>query len=119
MSWAERSAANLLPLSVEQYRFPIALREWVYAGDMYDMETPNETPRTSHTFFNGRPPVAMVSAQSKFFARPYSMASRRISTSIVFLPSSRCSSRICFMASDRFDAGTTCSSALTADRLPS
>lgn len=43
MSWAERSAANLLPLSVEQYRFPIALREWVYAGDMYDMETPNET----------------------------------------------------------------------------
>ena len=43
MSWAERSAANLLPLSVEQRRFPIALREWVYGGDMYDMETPNGT----------------------------------------------------------------------------
>lgn len=43
MSWVGRSAANLLPLSVENRRFPIALREWVYAGDMYDMETPDGT----------------------------------------------------------------------------
>jgi hypothetical protein len=43
MSWAERSAANLLPLSVEQRRFAIALCEWVYVGDMYDMETPSGT----------------------------------------------------------------------------
>lgn len=34
-----------------------------------------------------------------FFARPYSTASFRISTSTVFLPSSRCSSRICLSAS--------------------
>jgi len=45
MSWAERSATNLLPLSVEQRQFPVALREWVYAGDMFDMETPTETCR--------------------------------------------------------------------------
>ena len=43
MSWAQRSAANLLPLSVEQRQFPVALHEWVYAGDMYDMERPAGT----------------------------------------------------------------------------
>ncbi|MCY1238106.1 hypothetical protein D9M72_508250 [compost metagenome] len=48
-----------------------------------------------------------------------STASRRISFSMVFLPSRRCSSRTCLSASLNSDAGTTSSPALTADRLPS
>jgi len=43
MNWATKSAANLLPLSVERNRFVIALREWLYTGDMYDLETPSGT----------------------------------------------------------------------------
>jgi hypothetical protein len=47
-----------------------------------------------------------------------STASRNISFSIVFLPSSRCSSRTCANASDSSEAGTTSSPELTADKLP-
>ncbi|CDO14701.1 unnamed protein product [Klebsiella pneumoniae] len=54
-----------------------------------------------------------------FFARPYSTASLRSSFSIVFLPSRRWSSLICFMAAASSEAGTTCSPAATAVRLPS
>lgn len=43
MSWAQKSAANLLPLSIEQSRLAIALKEWLYTGDMYDLEEPVET----------------------------------------------------------------------------
>jgi len=43
MNWATKSAANLLPLSVELSRLSIALREWFYTGDMYDLETPSGT----------------------------------------------------------------------------
>ena len=42
MNWAQRSAANLLPLSVEKSRLPVALHEWLYAGQMYDMGAPQE-----------------------------------------------------------------------------
>ncbi|EFZ64464.1 hypothetical protein ECDEC8A_6104 [Escherichia coli DEC8A] len=54
-----------------------------------------------------------------FFARPYSTASLRSSFSIVFFPSRRWSSLICFMAAASSEAGTTCSPAATAVRLPS
>ncbi|BAE75782.1 hypothetical protein SGGMMB4_05905 (plasmid) [Sodalis glossinidius str. 'morsitans'] len=53
-----------------------------------------------------------------FFARPYSTASLRSSTSIVFFPSNRCSSLIYFMAAVSAEAGTTSSPAQTAVRLP-
>lgn len=43
MTWAQKSAANLLPLSVESAQLTVALREWLYTGDMYDLETPIET----------------------------------------------------------------------------
>jgi hypothetical protein len=43
MSWAQNSAANLLPLSIERSRLAIALKEWLYTGDMYDLEEPVET----------------------------------------------------------------------------
>lgn len=43
MTWAQKSAANLLPLSVERAQLSVALREWLYTGDMYDVETPIET----------------------------------------------------------------------------
>ncbi|AOU96633.1 hypothetical protein BI364_00100 [Acidihalobacter yilgarnensis] len=43
MSWAQNSAANLLPLSIEQSRLAVALKEWLYTGDMYDLEEPVET----------------------------------------------------------------------------
>jgi hypothetical protein len=42
MSWATRSAANLLPLSVERTQLAPALREWLYTGDMYDLGAPVE-----------------------------------------------------------------------------
>lgn len=54
-----------------------------------------------------------------FFARPYSTASLMSSFSIVFLPGRRWSSLICFMAAASSEAGTTCSPAATAVRLPS
>lgn len=43
MSWAKRSAENLLPLSNEKESLKNALREWVYSGEMYDLEEPRET----------------------------------------------------------------------------
>ena len=42
MSWATRSATNLLPLSLEKRSLNRALREWTYTGDMYDLEEPIE-----------------------------------------------------------------------------
>lgn len=43
MSWAERAATNLLPLSREQRDLAAALREWRYTGDFNDLEAPIET----------------------------------------------------------------------------
>jgi hypothetical protein len=43
MTWARRSAENLLPLSEEKESLKDALREWIYSGDMYDLEEPRET----------------------------------------------------------------------------
>lgn len=43
MNWAIRSAANLLPLSIERAALVVALREWLYTGDMYDLGSPVET----------------------------------------------------------------------------
>ena len=54
-----------------------------------------------------------------FRERATSMTSLRISACMVFLPSRRCSSRICFIASANAEAVTTASPTLTADRLPS
>lgn len=54
-----------------------------------------------------------------FRERAISTASLRISASMVFLPSIRCSSRICLRASANSEADTTASPALTAERLPS
>ncbi len=42
MSWVENSAKNLLPLSNEKKAFSTALREWLYDGDMFDLENPIE-----------------------------------------------------------------------------
>lgn len=42
MSWAERAAANLLPLSREKSDLARALREWRYTGDFHDLEAPIE-----------------------------------------------------------------------------
>lgn len=42
MSWVSRSAANLLPLSQEKQDFQKALKEWIYTGDAYDLESPME-----------------------------------------------------------------------------
>lgn len=42
MSWAERAAANLLPLSKEKSDLANALREWRYTGDFHDLEAPIE-----------------------------------------------------------------------------
>lgn len=37
MTWAKRSAENLLPLSEEKESLKDALREWIYSGEMYDL----------------------------------------------------------------------------------
>ena len=42
MSWAKRSAHNILPLSRNKTDLKSALREWVYNGEMYDLEEPVE-----------------------------------------------------------------------------
>lgn len=55
-----------------------------------------------------------TSGKIGFFARAVSRASRRISTSIVFLPSRRSSSRTFFSRSRTCEAPTTSSSAATA-----
>jgi hypothetical protein len=43
MSWASKAAENLLPLSIERADLAAALREWVYAGTVVDLEAPVET----------------------------------------------------------------------------
>lgn len=43
MSWTERAAANLMPLSKEQSNLAAALREWRYTGNFNDLEIPDET----------------------------------------------------------------------------
>ena len=42
MSWAQRAARNLLPLSMEQDDLAVALREWVYERNVVVLETPSE-----------------------------------------------------------------------------
>lgn len=42
MNWASRSADNILPVSREQQNLSLALKEWVYTGEMYDLKAPNE-----------------------------------------------------------------------------
>jgi len=42
MSWAQRAARNLLPLSREQSDLAVALREWRYEGGFNDLEAPEE-----------------------------------------------------------------------------
>jgi hypothetical protein len=43
LDWKSRSEANLLPLSIEQRWLARALLEWLYNGEMYDLEYPCET----------------------------------------------------------------------------
>ncbi len=43
MSWAKRSSENILPLSENTNNLRLALCEWSYDGDMYDLEKPIET----------------------------------------------------------------------------
>ena len=43
MSWAERAAANLLPLSKVKSDLARALHEWRYTGSFNDLEAPVET----------------------------------------------------------------------------
>jgi hypothetical protein len=42
MSWIKNAKKNLLPLSREQQKFALALREWHYTGNTYDLEEPIE-----------------------------------------------------------------------------
>ena len=42
MSWASRSADNILPCSNEKNVLAAALKEWLYTGDMLDLEEPIE-----------------------------------------------------------------------------
>lgn len=42
MSWIERIKKNVFPVSNEKYNIRKALDEWVYEGDMFDVEVPNE-----------------------------------------------------------------------------
>ena len=42
MSWAQRAADNLLPLSVERSDLGVALREWVYERNVVVLESPSE-----------------------------------------------------------------------------
>jgi hypothetical protein len=41
MTWAQRAARNLLPLSRERFDLAAALKEWRYEGDFHDLETPS------------------------------------------------------------------------------
>lgn len=43
MSWSDRSGLTLYPLSIEKRRLSVALQEWLYNGDMFDLEAPVET----------------------------------------------------------------------------
>jgi hypothetical protein len=42
MSWASRAANNLLPLSRETSQLSVALHEWRYTGEFFDLEAPVE-----------------------------------------------------------------------------
>ncbi|MBL0145398.1 MAG: hypothetical protein IPP48_06215 [Chitinophagaceae bacterium] len=41
--WVKNSSKNLLPLSEEKEDFKIALKEWIFTGEIVDHETPIET----------------------------------------------------------------------------
>ena len=41
MSWAQRAARNILPLSHEKSDLAMALREWRYEGGFHDLEAPD------------------------------------------------------------------------------
>ncbi len=41
MSWAQRAARNILPLSHEKSDLATALREWRYEGGFHDLEAPD------------------------------------------------------------------------------
>lgn len=41
MSWAQRAARNILPLSREKSDLPVALREWRDEGEFHDLEAPD------------------------------------------------------------------------------
>ncbi|TXL61101.1 hypothetical protein FHP05_13530 [Cerasibacillus terrae] len=43
MSWMERIKKNVFPVSDEKYNIRKALDEWVYVGNMFDVEVPDET----------------------------------------------------------------------------
>ncbi len=43
MSWTSRSAENILPYSKEKINLAVALNEWLYTGEMFDLEVPIET----------------------------------------------------------------------------
>ena len=42
MSWSQRAARNLLPLSCEKSDLAVALKEWRYEGGFNDLEAPDE-----------------------------------------------------------------------------
>jgi len=42
MSWAKRSATNIFLLSENKNDLKMAINEWLYEGDMYDLEEPIE-----------------------------------------------------------------------------
>lgn len=42
MNWVNRSSINILPLSKERQNLAVALQEWLYTGEMYDLELPEE-----------------------------------------------------------------------------
>jgi hypothetical protein len=43
MNWLSSAITNLLPLSYEKIHLQQALKEWEYRGDMFDLESPQET----------------------------------------------------------------------------
>ncbi|WNO08666.1 hypothetical protein [Teredinibacter sp. KSP-S5-2] len=43
MTWASKCSANVFPLSKNNNGLRKALNEWIYDGDMYDLEEPKET----------------------------------------------------------------------------
>lgn len=43
MTWSERAAKNLFPLSRNQAQLKMALSEWAYTGDTFDLEATNGT----------------------------------------------------------------------------
>lgn len=43
MNWVSKSSVNIFPLSKERRNLAVALKEWLYTGEMYDLELPKET----------------------------------------------------------------------------